>query len=52
MAFDNLFFGTTLDLGAREATDAGNATARTSLITYGQVQDGVPPFVSTVESIR
>jgi len=46
--FDNLFFGTTLDLGAREATDAGNATARTSLITYGQVQDGVPPFVSTV----
>lgn len=46
--FDNLFYGTTLDLGAREATDAGNATARTSLITYGQVQDGIPPFVSTV----
>lgn len=46
--FDNLYFGTTLDFNGREATDAASATARTSLVTYGQLQDGAPEYVAIV----
>lgn len=46
--FDNLFFGTTQDLAGVQATNAGNATSRSSLITYGQVQDCTPPYISSV----
>ena len=39
--YDNLFFG-------NNATSLPDATSRSSAITYGQVQDGTPPYVASV----
>lgn len=46
--FDNLFFGIILDFNNVEAINVSPATLRTSAIIYAQVQDGTPPYVSSV----
>ena len=46
--FDNVFFGNNLDFASQQATNVANATARTSALNYGQMQDLSVTYVATV----